>query len=90
VLDDLRSWINFNYERKKMLTAQKAGGRYKGNPCIGGMFRFKLIHHMTFTMLDAPGSDQYAVVDASHVRGEPSDDRWRPPIPSFWRVVPFR
>lgn len=45
---------------------------------------------MTFTMLDAPGSDQYAVVDASHVRGAASDDRWRPPIPNFLRAAPFR
>ncbi len=44
----------------------------------------------TFTMLDAPGGDQYAVGEASHVRGVPSGDRWRPPIPNFWRAIPFR
>jgi hypothetical protein len=30
-------WVNFVYERNKKLPAQKAGGRYKGNPYNGDM-----------------------------------------------------
>jgi hypothetical protein len=37
MLVDLRSWIKIDYERKKKLPAQKAGGRYKGNPYSGDM-----------------------------------------------------
>jgi hypothetical protein len=30
-----RLWVNFAYELNKKLPAQKAGGRYKGNPYNG-------------------------------------------------------
>ena len=40
-------------------------------------------------MLDVSVHDQYAVLEASHLRGAHSGDRWRPPIPSSLSAILF-